>query len=651
MSQYKHGRIARSRFLAVAMLLGFVWTGSNLGAQSQKGADAIDAGDYERAIAIFKAAVQRDHEQDLLADSYWLGYAYYRSGRLPEAIAAFRAALEHREQSRHPNVFDYTLDSYAGSARACFESKQYSEAASAFLNAAMLAVQMSGINVSLQDKPASYVPRAADYYASAGTAYWENKNYQEAMSAYKKAIELNPQSGQYYSELAVAYTGSKQYDDALVAAKKGVEFAPNARYSYQILGNVYSDRKQYSQAIDAYRQAEGLPPDDLQVHYRLGWVYERTGRFAEAIASFDKAIGLATYVGIGIQHRIVDGEPVVQMVAEGPAKEAGLVVGDTLVRLDGQRTKGRDENWLTQSLRGAENTQVVVTVQRQGEARPFDRTITRRRIVPKTAAPYYEGRSLCAREMGNREGAVRDAELAYALDPEDDSARDALAAMDLDRGKYDEAVTLLSLVKDDPFSRLLEATVYAKQSDFNRAVAVYLAIPEEERSATALRQHARTTLLQALRGYVEPRLDKAKAAESAGQFVEALAEYSEAVQVADDATAGSIRQRVATLLKDHPYLAELPEEARKYALRGEVHIKDGRFDDALKEYRTALGVAPFNPKLHHDAALICDQLKEYRQAIAYMAVYLQLSPDAPDARAAKDQVYKWELALEQEGKR
>ena len=123
------------------------------------------------------------------------------------------------------------------------------------------------------------------------------------------------------------------------------------------------------------------------------------------------------------------------------------------------------------------------------------------------------------------------------------------------------------------------------------------------------------------------------------------------MKIVDETTAGSIRQKVASLLKDNPYLAELPEEARKYALRGDVRIKEGKFTDALAEYRTALKIAPFNAQLHFNTALIHGQLNDYRGAIKSMNVYLQLNPDAPNARAAKDEIYKWEFSLEKEGKK
>jgi tetratricopeptide (TPR) repeat protein len=152
-------------------------------------------------------------------------------------------------------------------------------------------------------------------------------------------------------------------------------------------------------------------------------------------------------------------------------------------------------------------------------------------------------------------------------------------------------------------------------------------------------------------GYVQERLDKARASESAGRLAEALPDYAEALKAADDATAALIRQRVAIVIKGDPSLAELPEEARKSAMHGDLLIKDGRFDEALGKYQAAVELAPLNPKLHLTTALIHGELKDYRAAIRSMNVFLQLSPDAPNARAAKDEIYKWEFRLEETGRK
>jgi tetratricopeptide (TPR) repeat protein len=724
MIRRENSRIAGPRLLAALFLMGAVWASPSLEAQPKKGLDAFTAGDYEQAIPIFKAAAQGGSEKDRFVNYYFLGMAYHQIRQLPEAIAAFEDSLKHKDNAREYYAFGFLFGCYGDLGQVYLEDKQYQQAGSNFMNAASVCLNMSRIKSNLLNPdPARWERVAGNYYGLLGRAHVLDTTYQEAVTAYKRAMELDPMNGLHYSGLALAYVGLRQYDDALAGAKRGVELAANSQDSYASLGDVQAARKEYGQAIEAYRKAvevaplqladqvneqknagaapsqrvydqmgealntasagfsvkssqmfiaKGdyggaaeaiakaieLTPKDPDLYYRLGVIQARSGKFDEAVASLDRAIGMVTFTGIGIQIRIEGGQPVVQRqvegdpgLMEGPAREAGLKAGDRLVNINGQPTKGWDANKISQSLRGDENTQVVLLVQRKGEAKPFEKAITRKMIIPKTAAGYYGSRGLYAREKGNREDAVKDATLAYSLDPENIDAREALAALSLDGGKYDEAINLLSTLKDNPLARILEATAYARQNDYNRAVAIYLAIPEDDVSATALRQSAKKTLGQVLQGYIQQRLDRARASESAGRFIEALDEYSEAVNVADEATAGVIRQRAAILLKNNPYLYELPEEARKYALRGDVFIKDGEFEEALKEYRTALGFAPFNPKLHFNAALIHGQLKDYHLAIKYMAIYLQLNPDAPDARAAKDEIYKWELSLEREGKR
>jgi len=74
--------------------------------------------------------------------------------------------------------------------------------------------------------------------------------------------------------------------------------------------------------------------------------------------------------------------------------------------------------------------------------------------------------------------------------------------------------------------------------------------------------------------------------------------------------------------------------------------KQGKFERAVKEYQKAVRAAPYIAKLYFNTARIYGELKGYAQAIRFMKTYLQLAPEAPNARAAKDQIYKWEFMVE-----
>lgn len=73
---------------------------------------------------------------------------------------------------------------------------------------------------------------------------------------------------------------------------------------------------------------------------------------------------------------------------------------------------------------------------------------------------------------------------------------------------------------------------------------------------------------------------------------------------------------------------------------------EGNFEKAIVEYKNALKIQPFFPALYKALAMNYAQLRDYEKAIRYMQIYLKLYPDAPDLRATRDEIYRWELLME-----
>ncbi len=86
----------------------------------------------------------------------------------------------------------------------------------------------------------------------------------------------------------------------------------------------------------------------------------------------------------------------------------------------------------------------------------------------------------------------------------------------------------------------------------------------------------------------------------------------------------------------------LPEPARKFKVQAEGAVRKKRFERALERYLQALLIAPWWPEGHFNRALILGELERYGEAIREMKRYLNLVPNAPDARKAKDKIYEWE---------
>lgn len=87
---------------------------------------------------------------------------------------------------------------------------------------------------------------------------------------------------------------------------------------------------------------------------------------------------------------------------------------------------------------------------------------------------------------------------------------------------------------------------------------------------------------------------------------------------------------------------QLPEEARRFRVQAEGAVREKRLPDAAGRYAEALKIAPWWPEGRFNHALVLAELGRYTEAIREMKRYLMLAPDAPNARAAKDQIYAWE---------
>lgn len=93
------------------------------------------------------------------------------------------------------------------------------------------------------------------------------------------------------------------------------------------------------------------------------------------------------YVGIGItilaQEDNSAGFEIMEVIAGGPAEEAGILVGDIVVAANGQRTAGMDTTTMRDIVRGKEGTFVSITVLRQGEEITLD--VERREVKTQVA--------------------------------------------------------------------------------------------------------------------------------------------------------------------------------------------------------------------------------------------------------------------------
>jgi tetratricopeptide (TPR) repeat protein len=111
-----------------------------------------------------------------------------------------------------------------------------------------------------------------------------------------------------------------------------------------------------------------------------------------------------------------------------------------------------------------------------------------------------------------------------------------------------------------------------------------------------------------------------------------------------DAAAEAAFQEEARKYRDMKVKPALPEEAHKYSVQGDFAVEKKNLPAAADRYADALKVAPWWPEGHFKRGLVLADLEQYDEAISEMKRYLLLAPNGTDARAAQDNIYKWESA-------
>ena len=197
------------------------------------------------------------------------------------------------------------------------------------------------------------------------------------------------------------------------------------------------------------------------------------------------------------------------------------------------------------------------------------------------------------------------------------------------------------------------AVLYARKGDMAKAQELYLAAADQITDTRCLPvAKERDEFLALVQPMVDAHLAKAKQLDAQGKYAESLPEYAQALSFAgNEQEASTLRTAMFTASGKMPTPPEMPDDAHRNVVRGEALLNQGTLERALVEFNEALRIAPYMPKMYYNTALIYGELKQYDQAIRQMHLYLTVAPEAPDARAAQDQITKWELQQVIGGKR
>ena len=167
-------------------------------------------------------------------------------------------------------------------------------------------------------------PRSAGTGSNLGQVLQDQKKLDEAITCFKKAIEVDPNHVPAHVNLANLLLGKPE--EAITHYRKAIELDPNFADAYFNLGNTLRDQfvasrdpKKRSEAIACYKKAIEIDPKHAGVYINLGNALANREELEERIVCYKKAIEIdpaydAPYfnlrqtlrgTGLGIAHQTV----------------------------------------------------------------------------------------------------------------------------------------------------------------------------------------------------------------------------------------------------------------------------------------------------------------------------------------------------------
>ena len=260
-------------------------------------------GIYKAAITACKKAIEIN--PDLTYAHYNLGFAYREEGK--DKLAAKEFALYDKllkKQGEYVEIPEETtsddINKYITLGDNFFKEGKLDEAISEYKKALEIKPRDDILNkLSQVYRKKRLAGKPEDKSAITDTAAADKKTLKIDSFADEKILDGMPgviQSDKITQETSVddlSITGDEYYnkgmlDEAIEEFKEVLEIDPDEAETHYNLGNAYVDKELFNEAVSAYKKAIELNPGFIDAYLNLGTVYLNWGLADDAIALYQR---------------------------------------------------------------------------------------------------------------------------------------------------------------------------------------------------------------------------------------------------------------------------------------------------------------------------------------------------------------------------
>jgi predicted O-linked N-acetylglucosamine transferase (SPINDLY family) len=251
------------------------------------------------------------NDKDDVGELTQLGIEQQQSGRLDEAIAAYRRAAGLWPGNA---VAQYNLGSALALAGAL------AEASAALQRAAELRPDDPEVHNNrggvlqrmgrTEEAVAAYrraIALKADHgaaWSNLGSALCALGRLEEAIVVLDRAVALAPAHARAHANRGAALHAAGRLDEAIAALGRALALEPRGIAAHANLGRALHDADRIDEAEAVLLRALGIDPGCAEVHMNLGNVQKDQARIAEAVRSYERALELEPGHAAAASHRL-----------------------------------------------------------------------------------------------------------------------------------------------------------------------------------------------------------------------------------------------------------------------------------------------------------------------------------------------------------
>ena len=143
------------------------------------------------------------------------------------------------------------------------------------------------------DQAIRLAPNYADSYFLMGRACYKLNDYPAALTAARKATQLQPNDHRYQGLLGDIYLfgqTTRDYRKASEAYRQALRIDSGNSYYWAALGDSYFNLSEWQNAIDSYQKSVEIRPDQAAVHYYKGQAHFKLRQFTEFKQAFQQVL-------------------------------------------------------------------------------------------------------------------------------------------------------------------------------------------------------------------------------------------------------------------------------------------------------------------------------------------------------------------------